>query len=433
MKKELELEGVSEVTASPSPSTLSDESGDHEGYKSRAGAKVESECRRQGFFHAQNSKVNPSTITNALDVVYGIFMKEQQGFKGKVKDLISQSKSKLQDCEASYRDTEVAIESKLHAKESKEAEIEELRHERIDWKSGEKVESSDSVSFVTCAFIVVMLTLFLFVFYSSVGYSAFYGIKPGLLGFINPDVFVAAGNKGKGILALTILFPLIFLGLGFFIHTKIEAIKKSLTTKGKIANLAVVIGVLSFTFSVDAIIGYIISRAVYINEFNAGLVEASWESGMIWSDITFYLILVLGFATYILWGLLVNYVLSHPFIKPLSERTKLEIAHIDRKIAMKNHDLEELTDAYNALIGTKKKLEDQIEQLKRDIVNYTNGLFPVDASRLKALVGHFMGGYQAYANEALEDATELINEADSQRGIWLETKIKSLTIATDEH
>lgn len=54
----------------------------------------------------------------------------------------------------------------------KENEIQELELERIDIKNGEG-ELGDTTSFIIGLSVTILLTLYLFVFYSSSGYSSF--------------------------------------------------------------------------------------------------------------------------------------------------------------------------------------------------------------------------------------------------------------------
>ncbi|MDZ4667463.1 MAG: hypothetical protein SGJ00_06215 [bacterium] len=76
---------------------------------------------------------------------------------------------------------------------------------------------------------------------------------------------------------MIILFPVIFLGLGFLIHDALEKQKYFFIT-----------GLLSFPLIVDAIIGYKISQSICAKEFNAGLSDQLWQFNMIYSDINFY-------------------------------------------------------------------------------------------------------------------------------------------------
>lgn len=250
-----------------------------------------------GFRSAQKSQSAPDAIEGYLEIVYDKFLEEQKLDEQGLKDRISKLKAEVQQEKARKQDAIAEINANKRNKEDKEKEIEELELEKIDIRNGEG-ETADTTPFIIGAFITLLLTLYLFVFYSSSGYSAFYGIKPGSLGFINPNVFADATNKGGGVIALIILFPVIFLGLGFLIHDSLEKNKK-LDDENKPKQYGVIITLLLITLIADAFIGYKISEGVHNNEFNAGRTDELWKFNMIFSDINFYLVLILGFVVYV--------------------------------------------------------------------------------------------------------------------------------------
>lgn len=183
-----------------------------------------------GFRSAQKSQSNPEAIEGYLEIVYDKFLEDQKLDEQGIKDRISKLRADVQQEKARKQDILADINASKQNKEDKEKEIQELEMEKIDIRNGDG-ETGNTTPFVIGAFITLLLTLYLFVFYSSSGYSAFYGIKQGSLGFINPNVFTDATNKGGGVIALIILFPVIFLGLGFLIHDSLDKNKKLASEK----------------------------------------------------------------------------------------------------------------------------------------------------------------------------------------------------------
>lgn len=141
-----------------------------------------------GFRSAQHSKSKPEAIEGFLDNVYEIFLNEQRLDEKGIKERVEKLKAEVQLEKQRKNEANSDLASSKAIKEEKEKEIQELDLEKIDIKNGEG-ETGDSIPFVIGSFITILLTLYLVVFYSSSGYSAFYGIKPGSLGFINPNVF----------------------------------------------------------------------------------------------------------------------------------------------------------------------------------------------------------------------------------------------------
>lgn len=379
-----------------------------------------------GFRSAQKSQSNPESIDGYLDNVYEQFLEEQKLDEQGLKDRISKLKAEVQQEKAKKNDTNAEILTYKNHKEDKEKQIEELELEKIDIKNGEG-ELGDTSSFVIGAFITLLLTMYLFVFYSSSGYSAFYGIKQGSLGFINPNVFSDAKDAGAGVIALIILFPVIFLAMGFYIHVAIENNKKLLLEK-KSRKFGIISSLLIITFIADAFIGYKISQGVHANEFNAGQTEEQWQFKMIFSDINFYLVLVLGFVVYVVWGFLLNFVLSHSYLKTESEKVKLMIENINNKISEKRSELSDIISKLHKLESDIITSENKIHEKENDIIGYENGVIPINISSLKSSVGEFMGGWQNYThgNSNKEIALQLNNNSIKAQNIWLTNKIQNL-------
>jgi hypothetical protein len=370
-----------------------------------------------GFRSAEKSKSNPDTIYGYLNSIYNKFLKEQELDEQGLKERIAKLKGEVQQEQTKKNDTNAELLSHKTEKENKGKELEELEIEKINVKQGNGI--IEVIPFAIASFIVILLTLYLFVFYSSSGYSAFYGIKPGTLGFINPDVFTDAIKKGGGVIALIIFFPVIFLGLGFLIHDSLEK-NKALEFNNKPQKYGVILSLLTITFIADVFIGYKISQGVHTNEFNAGLTEQLWDFSMIFSDINFYMVLTLGFVVYVIWGFLLNYVLSHPYIKPENERTRLMIEHINNRIGSKRKEILDIELKINRCEGEISTCDTKIQEKKKDIIGYENGVIPINVASLKGYIGEFMGGWFNYTNGYFSpnEAQQLIGKALKNQEEW---------------
>lgn len=379
-----------------------------------------------GFRSAQKSQSNPEGIDGYLNNVYDKFLEEQKLDEQGLKDRISKLKAELQQEKTKKNDANAEISSNKRNKDDKEKQIEELELEKIDIKNGEG-EIGDTSSFVIGSFITLLLTMYLFVFYSSSGYSAFYGIKQGSLGFINPNVFTDAMNKGGGVIALIILFPVIFLAMGFYIHVSIENNKK-LNLENKRSEYGIIGSLLLVTLIADVFIGYKISQGVHTNNFNAGLTNETWKFKMIFSDVNFYLVLVLGFVVYVVWGFLLNFVLSHSYLKTENEKVKLMIENVNNKITEKRKELSDIISKTHKFESEIITSESKIQEKEKDIIGYENGVIPINISSLKGSVGEFMGGWQNYTNGNFynDDALRLNNDAIKAQSLWLVNKIENL-------
>ncbi len=380
--------------------------------------------QRLGFHAASSSHAIPSTMIHCLDDFYGTFLKERkQGLKARItqlKDEILQEKTKINNANAQIaKNNEILL--------MKNAEITKLNEARKEAKSSTH-ETGDTTPFIIGAFITILLTLYLFVFYSSSGYSAFYGVKPGSLGFINPNIFSDAVNKGGGVIALIILFPVIFLGLGFLIHDSIEKNKK-FKANNEPRNYKIIIALIFVAFIADAFIGYKISQGIHDNQFNAGLTDKLWHFSMIFSDINFYLVLILGFVMYVIWGFLLNYVLSHPYLKTQDEKTKLKLHEIDTNLKSLKQESSDLNSKNHELTHQVKNYEDAISKKQHTINDYEKGEhIPVSISDLKGSVGQFMTGYITFVTNYYGkiEAGNVLLEITSIKEKWLTNTIENL-------
>jgi uncharacterized membrane protein (DUF106 family) len=375
-----------------------------------------------GFQSAEKSKSKPESLDNYLNIVYEKFIDDLKLNDEEKDRKISQLKSELAQKKQLRQEILSSIEITKSRKDDKEEDIEALKVEKIEIRGGAG-ELGETTPFIIGSFITILLTLYLFVFYSSSGYSALYGIKPGSLGFLNPQVFSDAGRKGGLVVALIILFPVIFLGLGYLIHDSLEK-NKVLKDEGKSQQFTLISFLILITFIADAFIGYKISEGVHRNNFNAGITNEQWELNLIFSDINFYLVLILGFVVYVIWGVLLNRILSHPFLKSESEKTKLLLDQIDGKIEKRKLEFQAISNELSLLEGKLEFFDEDIPQLQKKIFGIENGTLPVSLTALEGSIGEFMSGWQQYTNgnNYYTVAQNLIEKAIENQTLWLERK-----------
>jgi hypothetical protein len=149
---------------------------------------------------------------------------------------------------------------------------------------------------------------------------------------------------------------------------------------------------------------------------------------MIFSDINFYLVLVLGFVVYVVWGFLLNFVLSHSYLKTENEKVKLMLENVNNKITEKRKELSEIVSKIHKFESDIITYESKIQEKEKDIIGYENGVIPINVASLKGSVGEFMGGWSTYTNNNFHtDVAILLNaEAIKLQNIWLSNKIQNL-------
>jgi hypothetical protein len=379
--------------------------------------------RQYGVHCAQQSGSLPDSISGHLNSVYSKFERDQRLDEQGIIDRITKLGNEIQIEKSRINNSKAKLLSSKENKENKQKEIDELEKEKVELHNG--VDGIDTPTFVISAFITVMLTLYLFIFYSTSGYSAIYGLKIDNV-FLNTDVFDEVASKGGAAIAFIVFFPIIFLGLGFLIHNSIEENKRREENK-KPKSYILIATLISITFIADAFIGYKISETNYNNRALLNDIEP-WTFSMVFSDINFYLILVLGFVVYVIWGVLLNFVLSHPYLKSESQQIILVREQINRRIEEKLKEKSELTSQIFQYEGDIKNAEDSIEEKERLINRLENGSFPISTNDLKAAVGEFMGGWIEYIKlyYSNNEAEILNNEAMEIQNNWLDLKITTL-------
>ena len=350
-------------------------------------------------------------IKEPLNVVFEQYVRDQKDIQTRSNDLLNSKKSQIGEVENAISKIQNGIIEKEQRIQNTEEAIKQRESEISDIKES-KDAATGIVPFVIGAFIVILLTLYLFVFYSSTGYSALFGVKAGNTGFINPNVFTEGANKGGGVIAMLILFPVIFLGLGFLIHDAIE--------RKKFFFISMIIG---FTFVTDALIGYKITQNIYQLEFQSGLHDVEWQPIFVFEEINFYIILALGFIVYLIWGALLHYVLSK--FKEISEPER--IISLKREIEKLRVEIGYLHEVIVPMKNEIADLEKKKSVVQREIDDILSGKLVVDPNVLDSYVGQFMGGWLGYIgllhanNNQL--CTEMMQKSIDEKDFWFNSKI----------
>lgn len=151
--------------------------------------------------------------------------------------------------------------------------------------------------------LLIPITIYLFVFYISATYSAFFKefADDSLSAAIfDAQAFSNAMKAGilEGVLVVTI--PSVFLGLGYIIH---------MVQKGKgIVNMLRVAALFVLTFLFDGLLAYQIEKKIY--DFNKTLESAPYNLKIALGEAEFWMIIFAGFVVYIIWGLVFDLIMK---------------------------------------------------------------------------------------------------------------------------
>ncbi|KUF41720.1 hypothetical protein AS361_01515 [Myroides marinus] len=376
-----------------------------------------------GFSQATEVKGSLEAVKNSLNALYHNYLETLKLSDSQKQISINEKNQMIEHAKSEIETNDKYLNTLEEQKQKVNSKINQHQDEILDLKSGNNAEQTNNTTFIMGIVILVFLTIFLFLFYSSSIYSVFFGVPEDTNGFIVPDVFSMSLENGLSTFLLIVLLPMIFLCLGYIMHNTIEANQKKKRLGQKTSYLSLTAFIL-LAFCVDAIIGYQITQGVYSHKYISGEVDAIWQFNMIYSDITFYLILSLGFATYMIWGVCLHQVLSHPAAKSLDERSKNKIERINQYIDQEEKKIEDIIEDINAKQALVNQQQQKITKLQQEILDIRLGKISININAIKGYVGAFKNGWIKFISNYYDDSnsekyTLEINQISDK---WMEEK-----------
>lgn len=200
--------------------------------------------------------------------------------------------------------------------------------------------------------ILALLTVYLFIFYSSTFYSGFlYDVQSALssgglmslsTAMFNASALAEAYAHGFGSFVFVVTAPVIFMALGYSLHYFM--VQDHWTKWVKCASLLII------TLSFDCLLAYKIAEQMYnINALNSIADYPPFNLNLAILDVNTWVVIFCGFIVYVIWGIVFDMTMS----------------------------------AYNGLRSNKAeivKLQSQIDNWKNAIAVDTNKIASLDAS-----------------------------------------------------
>lgn len=289
-------------------------------------------------------------------------------------DVIKQNerKSKIKQEISGLVTVNTNLENQINQEREKlvheEKKIEKIIAEIDNIKENPKIISGDSfakASFWIGFVIIVFLTIYLFVFYSSASYSAFFK------NFSSNDTNVAqaifdaqaiskAWADGFTELIFILAIPAVFLGLGFLIHKFSE-------TKG-ISKYIKISGLILVTFIFDFIIAYEIVEKIY-NIKKEGSFETlpDMTISMSAQQVNFWLIIFAGFVVYIIWGLVFDFTMKE---YEKMDKVQFAIKNKEKKLSEYKIECKQIKEKITNLQNQKSNTQGEIDKLKIQLESY---------------------------------------------------------------
>lgn len=273
------------------------------------------------------------------------------------------------------------------------AELEEQLIEAQN-KDGE-INKMAKVKMIIGLIILAILTVYLFLFYSSTFYSAFFKE-------FNTTISVAAAMfdsnaipnalfDGIGELVFILCAPIIFMGLGYSLHYFSQ---QSFWTKYlKIACI------LTVTFIFDCILAYLIAKKIYDIEILSILGDTvPYNLSAAIRDVNVWAVIFCGFIVYIIWGIVFDMTLT---AYENLRSNKHEIQNIRLRIRKNKEDL--LKEKQN-----KTQLQAEVDSLaskRQSIIDDLARGFHFDSQIIKTALQDFFAGWMVMMNTLRRPST----------------------------
>jgi predicted nucleic acid-binding Zn-ribbon protein len=247
-------------------------------------------------------------------------------------------------------------------KETIEKGIGTLKFQMIDVKQnpdtyGIDADKRPKAQFYIGLVLLLPITIYLFVFYVSASYSAFF--KDFETTSLTAAIF--APNALKNAIAdswLEAVFvgtiPFVFMGLGYLVH---------MFQKTKTASSYVKLGALFvLTFMFDVILAYLIEKKIFDFEMVLG---ESFSPTMAIQSVNFWGIIFAGFIVYIIWGLVFDFVMIEhenvDKIKNFISAKKEEIKNFNANKLELTSKIQDLRHELTSIKGSISELQSKID------------------------------------------------------------------------
>ncbi len=350
-----------------------------------------------GFRMAGRSEGALNAFTPCLQSVYLGLKREQEADEQLQQDL----KVSLQNKKANLERNKEQEENNKQAEADTQKELDNDIAEKQRELSGVRNESyqrnrSAWNTLVISSIILVPFTLYFFIFYSSVAYSAFFkqfsleslgsgGDFKLAEAIFDSQALTNALHDSTATLLFILLMPIIFLAFGFVLNRWEQE-----TGWLKWIKIPLII-LVAFVF--DALLSYEICEKIYNLHTQMSLESLpEYSIRAAANDPHFWVIICLGFVSYLVWGITFGY-----FVKSLDklDLNKIRQEHIANEITM-------LKERRDVCIARQNSLANNIAGLKAEIQtieNQLNGTIArYDVTKIKVELNNFHAGWQLYMN-----------------------------------
>ncbi len=340
-----------------------------------------------GYKRASRLNGNLMAFKGCLNLVKEHFLHSKRNDLDKIEQDKKNAQAKINSIDIDIEKQEQLIDKGNKDIDELNQKIAEHRDEIIKIKENPEIVTKDKTSkvgFIIGLVILLVLTVYLFVFYSSAAYSAlFKDFSLDSLGLadsiFDPQALPNALKEGIFELILLLTIPSVFLGLGYLIHKfqEQEGISKYLK-----------VGFLIFiTFIFDAFLAFDITEKIHdILQKDKFGEQIDYSFSLAFESPKFWTIIFLGFVVYIIWGLVFDFIMEAydklDVVKQAINAQKTNVKHKEETIAKIKKEQEvsvhNISEFRKDKVELQKIVDGEIikynwKGLEKELHNYTNG------------------------------------------------------------
>ncbi len=308
---------------------------------------------------------------DSLEIDVRDMKKENGEMEVRLKELKKNVSEYEQDILVRLKEKETRIEQRKESINKKKVEIKKIRNGDYSFLNTD-VKAGNRLGYVIGLTIIIPLTIYLILFYTSVIYNSF---------ILDPIQATIASSRAGKVFSVTIInlksLPLIFkeykwIGMVFlitsaFMFLSLGYLLHKFSQNGQRISKFLVY---SFTMLFDALLAYSIVKNIYIAKLNTGMItgDVTWQWFIAFFEQDFYIILMSGFIIYIVWGLLLEFVITeynhlstgNIGVRPRKEEVRQLKDNIKDLINQSNNNI-------NSLLDKKKDILKEMENIRYKI------------------------------------------------------------------
>lgn len=391
-----------------------------------------------GYRDSTRNNGNHTALSICLDAIYSKFQNEEKELVEKQKRLKEPYLNEQKNKETEIKGFTVSLDNKEDQIKNNGTDIENVQDkiEKLKFEINDlprnpemynvKATKGASTKFWIGLIILIPISLYLFTFYISTSYSAFFKNFDAngniIQSVLDAQAFNKAWDEGPLEGAFVTLIPFVFLGLGYLIHMFGE--NKSMVNYSKVALLFII------TFVFDAILAYEIESKLY--ELNKTFSSPPFDLSIAFTKNQFWGIIFAGFIVYIIWGLVFDFVMKEHKEKDKirheqTRRQKDILIHLEKVEGLKNQK-EEIRNNIGSIKELIAKAKGRIEELQ----NIIDGVI-IPTKDYKLYASEYMQGWITNINERIhsqklvDECMEKYNEnlrkvganSDSQNSVYM--------------